>query len=340
MTDILDDASFIDPLNTGGGLNRAAVTQSFQHIQSGEELTVSVNHLKSKGSLSGDPADTDQGDGQGNNNATRAEAAKILADHLATNPTGVDTGNVLILGDLNAYAQEDPVTSLEADGFTDLAYDQLGAAARSYVFDGMVGTLDYIMGSQDVLNNVTGVTEWHINADEADAIDYQDEVRSNDGDFLFIDRTDNGTDIFDGTTAARNSDHDPVIVGFQFDAPTVIAGDSGSNDLRGTDDLSEVFRSEGGFRDVMRNSSGDDTDYFLIGGQAADQNRDNDLILFFDYLNDILVLESEAVIERYDEAQDYVKLYFEDSADSVKVRGSGVDFANLTIAHEDDFVFI
>jgi hypothetical protein len=46
------------------------------------------------------------------------------------------------------------------------------------------------------------VTEWHINADEPDAFDY--------------DETFNPSGLFDGTTPDRASDHDPVIVGLQL----------------------------------------------------------------------------------------------------------------------------
>ncbi|MGB3513812.1 MAG: hypothetical protein WBA93_32315 [Microcoleaceae cyanobacterium] len=39
---------------------------------------------------------------------------------MKTDPTGSADGDFLIIGDLNAYAQEDPVTFLEAEGYTDL----------------------------------------------------------------------------------------------------------------------------------------------------------------------------------------------------------------------------
>ena len=153
---------FLDPLNSGGDLNRAAIAQTFTDLATGQSLTVSVNHLKSKGSLSGLAADDDQGDGQGNNNATRTAAADILADWLASDPTGQGADKQMILGDLNSYAMEDPIRLLEDRGFTDLARAD-DPDAYSYVFDGQIGTLDYALGNAALTSRVSGATEWHIN---------------------------------------------------------------------------------------------------------------------------------------------------------------------------------
>ena len=194
--------NFLDPLDAGRDLNRPALAQTFQDASSGETITIAVNHLKSKGSLSGIEADNDQLDGQGNNNATRTEAAKILADWLASDPTGQGSENTLIVGDLNAYAMEDPITALAEAGYTDLAA-ALIPDASSFVFDGQAGTLDYALANEALTAKVTGVTEWRINSDEATVTDYN---------------LDFGRDptLYNPDTPARNSDHDPVIVGFDF----------------------------------------------------------------------------------------------------------------------------
>ena len=102
-----------------------------------------VNHLKSKGSeCAGDP---DTGDGQGNCNLTRTEAAEALADWLATGPTGAGPGRELIIGDLNSYDKEDPIQALTGRGYTDLLLQEQGENAYSYVFDGQLGYLDYAL---------------------------------------------------------------------------------------------------------------------------------------------------------------------------------------------------
>ena len=40
------------------------------------------------------------------------------------------------------------------------------------MFDGQVGYLDYALANAGRVDEVTGVTVWHINADEPDMIDY------------------------------------------------------------------------------------------------------------------------------------------------------------------------
>ena len=90
-----------------------------------QRFIVDVNHLKSKGSACDAP---DAGDGQGNCNAVRDErGATLLADWLATDPTGTGDPDVLIVGDLNSYAKEDPITALEAAGYTNLVARSIGA---------------------------------------------------------------------------------------------------------------------------------------------------------------------------------------------------------------------
>ena len=253
LTDF-EGRDFIDPLDAGRGLNRPAIAQTFEDLETGQTLVVSVNHFKSKGSLSGLDADIDQADGQGNNNATRAEAADILADWLASDPTGQGSGNTLILGDLNSYAKEDPLTVLADAGYTDLAAQALGDEAYSYVFDGQIGTLDYALANDALAANLAGVTEWHVNADEADALDYN---------------LDFGRDPtwFDGDSAARNSDHDPVIVSFDF-APVynLIAGTNKRDILVGTAGRDQIDAMNG--RDVVYAGAGDD---LITGGRGKDK---------------------------------------------------------------------
>ncbi|CAH0274479.1 ExeM/NucH family extracellular endonuclease [Roseomonas sp. CECT 9278] len=178
---------------------RAPLAASFEHLGSGESFTVTVNHFKSKSSAADLPGDADAGDGQGLSNATRVQQAQELVDWLETNPTGADTDGVLIIGDLNAYAKEDPIRLLEGAGYTNLEDPD----DYSYVFDGLTGSLDHALANDALAGRVTGAAAWHINADEADALDYN---------------LDFGRDaaIFDGTVPYRTSDHDPLIVGLDL----------------------------------------------------------------------------------------------------------------------------
>jgi predicted extracellular nuclease len=187
--------------------NRPALAQTFQQNDNGDALTVVVNHLKSKGSgcednISPVGPDPDAGDGQGNCNLTRKAAAEQLAQWLATNPAGIADPDVLIIGDLNSYAQEDPITALENAGYINLIEQRLGANAYSFVFDGQWGYLDHALASPSLAAKVTGVTEWHINADEPSVLDYNTNFKS----------AGQQTSLF-APDAFRAADHDPVIIG-------------------------------------------------------------------------------------------------------------------------------
>src|SRR5256885_14445646 len=76
-----------------------------------------VNHFKSKGSVLGGAGNADVLDGQGANNAARVKTAQQLSNWLATRPTGVTSPHVVLVGDFNAYAKEDPITTLESGGY-------------------------------------------------------------------------------------------------------------------------------------------------------------------------------------------------------------------------------
>ncbi len=188
--------TIFDGVNT----NRAPLAVTFEEIATGEELTVAINHFKSKGGTgSGD--DADAGDGQGNFNGTRLRGAEALDAWLDSNPTGTTDEDILIIGDLNAYVKEDPITFLEGEGYTNVVENP--ESAYSFVFDGQFGTLDHGLASTTLISQVTGATEWHVNADEPDALDYNLDFGRNPS-------------LFDGTTPFRNSDHDPLIIGLDL----------------------------------------------------------------------------------------------------------------------------
>ena len=110
--------------------NRPALAQTFEEVATGARLTVVVNHFKSKGSGCG-AGDDDTTTGQGNCNGTRTLAAEALADWLATDPTGSGDEDLLIIGDLNSYAKEDPIAALQGAGYTDLVAEFGGPGATA-----------------------------------------------------------------------------------------------------------------------------------------------------------------------------------------------------------------
>jgi uncharacterized protein len=202
------DPRFIDTLN------RPSLAQTFQQNASGQKLTLVVNHLKSKGSDCNSVGDPDTGDGQGNCNKTRAAAAAALLSWIATDPTGSGDPDFMLIGDMNSYAFEDPITTFTSGGLTDLVAAFEGADAYSYVFDGESGYLDHALANSTLVAQITGETHWHINPDEPTVLDYNTEFK-----------TSNQINTFYSPGPYRSSDHDPVIVGVHFNmAPTASTG--------------------------------------------------------------------------------------------------------------------
>jgi len=198
---VLDTPAFLDPNNLGDDKNRAALAQTFSYNPTGGVFTAVVNHLKSKGSPCGAGDDHPEA---ASCNLTRTLAAQELLNWLATDPTSSSDEDFMIIGDLNAYDKEDPIDALVAGGYSDLAYHFEGEYAYSYVFSGALGYLDYALANAALLSKVTGATEWHINADEADLIDYDTSYKKTAQDAIYA------------PDAYRASDHDPVVVGMEL----------------------------------------------------------------------------------------------------------------------------
>jgi hypothetical protein len=210
QTAVLNSVAFV---NGGDAVprGRPSLAQAYRVNANGATFIVDVNHFKSKGSACDAP---DAGDGQGNCNVVRTNAATALVDWLATDPTGTGDPDVLLVGDYNSYAKEDPIGVVEQAGYTNLIAARLGPDAYSYVFDGQWGYLDHALGSPSIVGQVAGVADYHINADEPSVLDYNTDFK-----------TPNLQTVLYAPDQYRASDHDPVIVGLALnDPPTVDAG--------------------------------------------------------------------------------------------------------------------
>jgi predicted extracellular nuclease len=193
----------VGPATSSGDpiFDRPALIQTFEPLDGGEQFTVVVNHFKSKSCDGATGADLDQGDGQSCFNARRVAQATTLTEVLAE----LAVPNALIIGDLNAYSQEDPIDVLEAAGYTGLSEQHVPDDDRySFVFDGFSGELDHAMAHAELLDDVTGATIWHINADEPLILDYNTEF--------------NPPGLYE-PNAYRSSDHDPLVVGLDLTQP-------------------------------------------------------------------------------------------------------------------------
>jgi predicted extracellular nuclease len=150
--------------------------------------------------------------------------AQALIDWLDGNPTSDPTPaarrKVLVIGDLNAYAREHPIQALTDPAFslpgfppnanatyTNMVERFLGDEAYSFVFQGQSGYLDHALANPVLRPLVTGVAEWHINADEPVALDYNLEWTAT------IPKSDNQQEVLYAPDPFRSADHDPLLVG-------------------------------------------------------------------------------------------------------------------------------
>lgn len=241
LADVLNQVASSDDQVGDFQRNRPSVAATFEELDSdgngtGNVFTVVSSHFKSKGdsnlqdvvldaqahvdgggttitqadidALIADP-NFDQGDGQAFWNQVRTDASVELLEWIETEYNGGGVTNYVLLGDLNAYAEEDPVDALTDAGLVDLIDLKIGQdQAYSFVFDGQQGTLDQGVSDASFAGFVTGAAEWHINADEPDLINYDTDF--NDPAFFN-----------DGVYGA--SDHDPLIIGLDF-TPEPILG--------------------------------------------------------------------------------------------------------------------
>ena len=205
VTPIGGALSDTDPVN-----NRPTLAQTFQ-VATGQRFTYFVNHLKSKGGCpSGSGPDADQGDGQGCWNATRLAQAQRLRTFVAQVQSTSGVNDVLLMGDFNAYGQEDPIFEFTSNGFVDQAL-RFNALAYTYVFDGYSGRLDHAITNVGFSPRVVRTALWPINADEQVAFDYNLEFKQP----LCATCAPDPANRFD---PYRSSDHDPILVVVDFAA--------------------------------------------------------------------------------------------------------------------------
>lgn len=251
--------------------NRPTFAQGFA-APNGERFAVAVNHLKSKGSCPSGGIDGDQGDGQGCWNATRVEQAQRLRSFVGQIQAAAGTQDVIVLGDMNAYAQEDPIHALTGDG---AFIDQVGRfdpAAYSYVFDGFAGRLDHGLTTASMNSKIVSAKPWAINADEPLIIDYNLEFRQPACAAC-------GPDYYQ-PTAYKSSDHDPVVLGLNL--VKQVLGGSGRDTIVGT-----------AGDDVIEGGAGADT---VTGGAGNDQFVYNSMLDAGDTVTDFAVGEDVLVL--------------------------------------------
>jgi hypothetical protein len=198
LTPVGDSIAWTDP---AFDIARQPVAQTFAAAEfdaTPEIFTVISNHFKSKGCTGAADLDQDQGDGQACFNATRVAEAESMLEFVATLQASSGDEDVIVAGDYNSYALEDPIVTLESvlvNPLASLASEDL----YSFVFFGQAGLLDNAYITDNLSGDrLKGADIWHINPDEPRALDYTD------------DSFDTGLYVND---QYRASDHDPVLIG-------------------------------------------------------------------------------------------------------------------------------
>ena len=208
-------ATLVDP--PFENFNRVPLAQTFQHGKDGGVFTLVVNHFKSKGcGTDVDEANSDRGDGQGCYNSKRVEAARALAAWLKADPTKSGDPDQLIVGDLNAYAKEDPIRLLQEEGFRYLGEGSAEAPHFSFSYDGLLGSLDHALASESLKKQVRSVEVWHINAEEYPGFAYDSDISEPppgatvNPDAKKLEAATRA--LLYRRTPFRSSDHDPLII--------------------------------------------------------------------------------------------------------------------------------
>lgn len=226
---------------------RHSLLQTFTVKETGEDLSVVVNHFKSKGSecieewIAG-VEDSEPADLQGNCNNFRVSAAKVVGEALKD----ID-GDVLVMGDLNAYGKEDPLLTLTdyskekygrdiyTAAYTTIGGGELqvektkiekgyglhnlntllhGAATFSYTYSGELGNLDHALASSSLAQKVVAIEDWHINSLESNLFEYSSKYTG---------------DMPKYKDAFSASDHDPVIIAIDLPDDDIDLPKTGEN---------------------------------------------------------------------------------------------------------------
>lgn len=202
-----DSATVTD--ETVWGNAREPIAQAFD--VDGRVVTVVANHFKSKSPPSG--AGAEPADGQGFFNADRVAQAQSLLAFTTELEEASGSGDMLLIGDFNAYGKEDPIDVFTSNGWSDLVADK-AAGQYTYTFDGELGSLDHVIASPSLTASITGAGVWGINSPEWSDRGYA------------FGATEAGTPY-------RSSDHDPIIVGVSSEIPPVSIDVVTVNDFHG-----------------------------------------------------------------------------------------------------------
>lgn len=158
----------------------------FEDIESGEKFVLNVNHLRSK-----------RGTGAESNEKRMANVDSLLVmlDKIEQEQVFGDS-DVLLVGDYNAYTQEEPIQTLVRAGYADMVMRD-ASMGYSYVYHSEAGYLDRVFASETMAKQVKKVAVYHLNAD-----------------YFYSRGFKRGLD----DTMYRYADHDPILIRVELSA--------------------------------------------------------------------------------------------------------------------------
>ena len=158
----------------------------FEEIESGEKFVLNVNHLRSK-----------RGTGAESNEKRMANVDSLLVmlDKIEQEQLFGDS-DVLLVGDYNAYTQEEPIQTLVRAGYADMVMRD-ASMGYSYVYHSEAGYLDRVFASETMAKQVKKVAVYHLNAD-----------------YFYSRGFKRGLD----DTMYRYADHDPILIRVELSA--------------------------------------------------------------------------------------------------------------------------
>ncbi|MDR0988649.1 MAG: hypothetical protein LBM06_04200 [Prevotellaceae bacterium] len=186
-------------------LPQRKVALGFRLRANDERFIVCMNHWKSKAGTNVPDAYQDKGDGQGAYNPRRVQEAEATLKFLQTICTVYDDPDVLLVGDLNAYSQEDPVRLLTRSGALVNQLQRYAPNEYSYAYYSnnsyAVGYLDHSLTTASLDTQVLRAVPFRINADEPSRLDI-------------------GSSGVQANNMYRCSDHNPIVTFLRLDTST------------------------------------------------------------------------------------------------------------------------
>lgn len=162
------------------------VAIGFEELSTGGKFVLNINHLRSK-----------RGTGAESNEKRMANVDSLLVmlDKIEGEQM-FDDADILLVGDYNSYAQEEPIQTIVRAGYEDMIVRD-DSTSYSYVYHSEAGCLDRVFASKTMAKQVQKVAVYHVNTD-----------------YFYSRGFKRGLD----NTMFRYADHDPVLISVKLDS--------------------------------------------------------------------------------------------------------------------------